>query len=86
VSIQQLSLAPLFATWQTMFAFARQDDKPVLYRSSDGGRSWTAVLTPGADIQQLVYAPDIEEDRPLTASEYFIHNLSFFIGNNFPPR
>ena len=30
-----------------------------------GGRSWTAVLTPRADIQQLVYAPDIEENRPL---------------------
>jgi photosystem II stability/assembly factor-like uncharacterized protein len=65
VLIQELSLAPLFTQWQTMFAMARQADQPALYRSSDGGRSWAAVLTPGADIQQLVYVPDIEEDRPM---------------------
>lgn len=65
VSVQALSLAPLFAKWQTMFAFTRQDNKPALYHSSDGGRSWELVQTLAADVQQLVYAPDIEEDRPI---------------------
>ena len=76
VSIQDLSLAPLFAKWRTLFAFTQQENKPALYRSSDGGRSWAVVLRPSADIQQLIYAPDIEENRPifLLADETVYHS------------
>lgn len=57
-----LSLAPLFTTWQTAFAY----DPYNLYRSTDGGRHWESVLTiQDGWIKQLVYAPNIEQNRPM---------------------
>lgn len=57
-----LSLAPLFATWQTVFAYTPYN----LYRSTDGGQYWESVLTTQDGwIKQLVYAPDIEQNRPM---------------------
>ncbi len=57
-----LSLAPLFATWQTVFAY----DSYNLYRSTDGGRQWEPVLTiQDGWIKHLIYAPDIEQNRPM---------------------
>jgi photosystem II stability/assembly factor-like uncharacterized protein len=57
-----LSLAPLFRTWQTAFAYGPY----TLYRSTDGGQHWTPVLTIQAGgIKQLLYAPDIEPNRPM---------------------
>jgi photosystem II stability/assembly factor-like uncharacterized protein len=60
-----LSLAPLFARWQVAFGYG---DNGVLYRSADGGVTWQAVLNttpPTFAVPQLVYAPEIEENRPL---------------------
>ena len=61
---EMLSLAPLFAKWRVVFTYGWND---TLYRSSDGGRSWEPVLTDlsFAKPLQLVYAPDIEENRPV---------------------
>jgi len=58
-----LSLAPLFARWHVLFA---QGGDGTLYRSADGGSSWDAVLGDlSATPTQLVYAPDIESNRPV---------------------
>ena len=61
--VTSLSLAPLFEKWKVLFAFAHDR---TLYRSADGGSSWNAVLSdlPAAPTQ-LVYAPDIESNRPV---------------------
>jgi photosystem II stability/assembly factor-like uncharacterized protein len=67
-----VSTAPLFAQWQTLFAAGQQQDHGVLYRSTDGGRQWQLVLETGPEVaRQLVYAANIEENRPifLLASE-----------------
>lgn len=57
-----LSLAPLFSTWQTAFAYGPYN----LYRSTDGGQHWELVLTTQDGwLKQLVYAPDIEQNRPM---------------------
>lgn len=65
VTFNLLSLAPLFEKWHVVFAFGSNG---VLYRSDDGGVSWGAVLrteiTSSAS-SQLVYAPDIEVNRPV---------------------
>jgi photosystem II stability/assembly factor-like uncharacterized protein len=72
-----LSLAPSFAKWRVLFAYGSND---TLYRSGDGGVSWTAVLsTAEAYSAQLVYAPDIEVNRPvflLTTKGYYEEPLS----------
>jgi len=61
--ITLLSLAPLFAKWHVLFAHGRDY---TLYRSDDSGKSWQAVLkTAAADAAQLVYAPNIEVNRPV---------------------
>ncbi|MFN8453363.1 MAG: hypothetical protein U0401_01615 [Anaerolineae bacterium] len=60
--VMTLSLAPLFSTWQTVFAYSSYN----LYRSTDGGQHWELVLTPqDSQLKQLVYAPDIEQNRPM---------------------
>lgn len=72
-----LSLAPLFAKWHVLFAYGEYD---TLYRSGDGGKSWQAVLsTAEAYAAQLVYAPNIEVNRPvflLTTKGYYEEPLS----------
>jgi photosystem II stability/assembly factor-like uncharacterized protein len=68
VSLRTISLAPLFAKWQTLFVsgYNKQAGQYALYRSSDGGRSWETVLPLGANtVKSLVYAADIEENRPI---------------------
>ncbi len=78
--IRWLSLAPLFAKWGVAFAQAR-DPSPglgqvagaVLYRTGDSGLSWQEVLlesgeplaVPPDASMAFVYAPDVEENRPL---------------------
>jgi photosystem II stability/assembly factor-like uncharacterized protein len=55
-----LSLAPLFERWQVVFGHTAD----TLYRSADGGGSWTAVLG-GISTAQLVYGPETEGGRLL---------------------
>jgi photosystem II stability/assembly factor-like uncharacterized protein len=55
-----LSLAPLFERWQVVFAHSGD----TLYRSADGGGSWTAVLD-GIFTPQLAYGPETEGGRLL---------------------
>jgi photosystem II stability/assembly factor-like uncharacterized protein len=55
-----LSLAPLFERWQVAFAHAGD----TLYRSADGGGSWTAMLD-GISTPQLLYGPETEGGRLL---------------------
>jgi photosystem II stability/assembly factor-like uncharacterized protein len=75
--ITLLSLAPSFAKWRVLFAYGSND---TLYRSGDGGVNWNAVLsTAEAYSAQLVYAPDIEVNRPvflLTTKGYYEEPLS----------
>lgn len=60
--VTSLSLAPLFTTWQVVFAYGPYN----LYRSMDGGQHWESVLTTQDGwIKQLVYAPAIEQNRPV---------------------
>lgn len=63
--VSMLSIAPLFSKWQVVFAYA--DDS--LYRSVDGGHSWTQVLSPGPSSYglppQIVYGPETGEGRVL---------------------
>ncbi|MFQ5855935.1 MAG: hypothetical protein ACE5LU_09860 [Anaerolineae bacterium] len=62
-NVSLLSLAPLFEKWHVVFALAGND---TLYRSADGGISWDAVLSvPGTSSVQLVYAPNVEVNRPV---------------------
>ncbi len=61
-TLHWLSLAPLFAKWQVLFAHGNNGR---LYRSADGGVTWTAVLATELAAAELVYAPDIEVNRPL---------------------
>jgi len=57
-----LGMAPLFAEWGVAFGYGAG----ALYRSSDGGSAWQAVLTePGLLPAQIAYAPDMEASRPL---------------------
>jgi hypothetical protein len=68
VPSQALWAAPEFAKWQTLFASAKQDNQGLLYRSTDGGRSWQLVLSVDQWlVRQLVFAPNIELNRPLFA-------------------
>lgn len=64
VSAALLSVAPLFERWGVAFAYGSDG---VLYRTADGGATWDAVLSAGPALTraQLVYAPDIEVDRPV---------------------
>jgi outer membrane protein assembly factor BamB len=58
-----LSLAPLFNRWHVVFAFTAGGS---LYRSLDGGETWEyKMAVAGNDRAQIVYAPDIEENRPV---------------------
>jgi photosystem II stability/assembly factor-like uncharacterized protein len=76
-----LSLAPLFDRWQVVFA---QGSDGTLYRSADGGESWDAVLNIGYPMVvnpyfvpgQLVYAPDIEANRPLFLLVRIRHDMA----------
>jgi len=63
-SLSMLSLAPLFTKWHVVFAYGQNG---TLYRSADGGAHWNPVLTtePSTEPPQLVYAPDIEVNRPV---------------------
>lgn len=64
VSAALLSVAPLFERWGVVFAYGSDG---VLYRSADGGATWDAVLSAGPALNraQLVYADDIEVNRPV---------------------
>jgi photosystem II stability/assembly factor-like uncharacterized protein len=77
VFVQMLSLAPLFAKWQTLFIFGTDSTdvtRSALYRSNDGGRNWEQVLaaelssnayaTAGVT-PSLVFAPGSETNRPI---------------------
>lgn len=66
-----LSLAPLYGKWGVGFIFGNDG---VLYRSADGGKNWTPVLTGtppdvywgfAAHYAQLAYGPDMESGRPV---------------------
>jgi photosystem II stability/assembly factor-like uncharacterized protein len=73
VNLNLLTLAPLFGKWHVAFAF---DNNGVLYRSSDGGFNWEAVLN-------TVYSVDdsgIINLEPAPGSEEY---LSFF---SSPPQ
>lgn len=71
VPMQWLSVAPLFAKWGVAFAQGLGSD--LLYRTSDGGLTWREVslgsgesLSIAADASvQMLYAPDMEENRPV---------------------
>lgn len=77
IDVQMLSLAPLFAKWQTLFIHGTDSmdmTKNALYRSSDGGRNWAQVLSPELSFDayatvrvtpSLVYAPASEANRPI---------------------
>jgi photosystem II stability/assembly factor-like uncharacterized protein len=61
-----VSVAPLFARWQTLFVAALEGERGLLYRSTDGGSRWEPVLETGPEVaRQMVYAPDIETNRPI---------------------
>lgn len=61
--LTMLSIAPLFEQWQTLFAFSAGGN---FYRSLDGGTTWElAISTSPADRVQIVYAADIEANRPI---------------------
>ncbi len=65
VTFNLLSLAPLFDKWHVVFGYGSNG---ALYRSEDGGVSWQAVLRTedtSFTSSQLVYAPDIEVNRPV---------------------
>jgi photosystem II stability/assembly factor-like uncharacterized protein len=65
VTFNLLSLAPLFDKWHVVFAYGNNG---ALYRSEDGGVNWQAVLRTedtSFTSSQLVYAPDIEVNRPV---------------------
>jgi photosystem II stability/assembly factor-like uncharacterized protein len=65
VTFDMLSMAPLFEKWQVAFGYGSDG---TLYRTEDGGLSWQAVLNaaPASFLPpQLVYAPDIERQRPV---------------------
>jgi photosystem II stability/assembly factor-like uncharacterized protein len=65
---QSLWAAPLLAQWQTLFASGQQEDQGLLYHSDDGGLTRQVVLsTDQTPVRQLVFAPDIETNRPLFA-------------------
>jgi len=80
-SVDLLSPAPLFEKWNVLFVFA--SDR-TLYRSADGGKSWDAVLNiaypifvdPFAVPRQLVYAPDIEVNRPVFLLVRIRHDIT----------
>lgn len=58
-----LSLAPLFSKWQAVFALTSGGD---FYRSLDAGKSWTLKMSTFArEPAQIVYAPDMEKNRPV---------------------
>ncbi|MFC1975809.1 two-component regulator propeller domain-containing protein [Chloroflexota bacterium] len=68
VRFSLLSMAPLFSKWQTLFAYGwnQGQEQGELHRSVDGGHSWQIVLTTDAySARSLVYAPDIEYNRPV---------------------
>ncbi len=61
--LMMLSIAPLFEQWRTLFAFSAGGN---FYRSLDGGTTWElAISTSPADRVQIVYAADIEVNRPI---------------------
>jgi photosystem II stability/assembly factor-like uncharacterized protein len=61
--VSALSLAPLFARWGVAFAWT---DQGSLYRTADGGATWSPVLTTGAgSYAQIAYAPELEQNRPV---------------------
>lgn len=62
-TLNLLSLAPLYAKWETVFAFSANGN---FYRSLDGGNTWELKMTT-ADVNpaQIVYGPDMEENRPV---------------------
>jgi hypothetical protein len=76
-----LSLAPLLDRWQVVFA---QGSDGTLYRSDNGGKSWDVVLNIGYPMvvnpffvpDQLVYAPDIEVNRPLFLLVKIRHDIT----------
>lgn len=76
-----LSLAPLFEKWNVLFVFASDH---TLYRSADGGKSWDAVLNIAYPIVvdpfvvpgQLVYASDIEVNRPVFLLVRIRHDIT----------
>ena len=61
-SITTLSLAPLYERWQVLFAFA---EGGTLYRSGDGGQTWTEVLQAqtAPSEAQIVYGPETDGGR-----------------------
>lgn len=65
VQVSLLKVAPLFNKWQTLFAAGSDGNNHILYHSQDGGLHWTAVLTQLISTEELVYAPGLEENRPL---------------------
>ncbi len=68
VGINLLSVAPLFNKWHTLFVYGWNNEQKqgALYRSTDEGRNWEAVLTTEANWPlTLVYATDIESNRPV---------------------
>jgi hypothetical protein len=61
--LTMLSIAPLFEQWRTLFAFSAGGN---FYRSLDGGITWElAISTSPAEQVQIVYAADIEVNRPI---------------------
>lgn len=59
IRFDDLSPAPLFARWGVLFAYSSEGG--TLYRSSDGGTSWQAVLETGLPDSKsggLVYGAD----------------------------
>jgi photosystem II stability/assembly factor-like uncharacterized protein len=88
VFVQMLSLAPLFAEWQTLFVYGTDSTamtKNSLYRSTDGGHSWELVFSPALSpgpyatarvTTALVYAPGSEAKRLifLLAGERIYHS------------
>lgn len=66
VAVTKLSLAPLFARWQILFASGQTDsNQHRLLVSRDGGRNWETALTLNAPAAQIIYGPDIEQNRPI---------------------
>jgi hypothetical protein len=58
-----LSVGPLFSRWSVVFAFTVSGG---FYRSLDGGLTWQFTMGTAYERPlQLVYAPDMEVDRPI---------------------
>ena len=62
--MEDKSSVPSYAKWQVAFGY---EEEGRLYRSADGGQSWTRVLETGLSPSgaQMLFVPEVEANRPV---------------------